>query len=202
MKVLLEMVLILTVIAAGVTYGYYDFRVERGYRGSYLTHLGEIPGKLRRKIGKSPRLRRRAKPPKSRVPETPEQPDRPVREHPEAEKAPVEGGYARRTFQPEREEAETPKRRFLEYQAVLDEADRIIMAASTYRKLAVMKVERRQEYARKILDSTEDILRILDELNEKYPDQPEIEERLQEIHRLRQFAVKELGAREQDGKAK
>ena len=54
MKVLLEVVLILTVIAAGVTYGYYDFRVERGYRGSYLTHLGEIPDKIRKIYRKGP----------------------------------------------------------------------------------------------------------------------------------------------------
>jgi hypothetical protein len=199
MKKLLEVFLVLTVLGLGVTYGYYDFRVERGYRGSYLSHLGEIPGKIQKKIGKSPRLRRSAAQPKQQAGDVRAK-ERPEREQPEAELPLKESGYVRRTFQPEREESETPKRRFLEYQVKLDEADRVIMAASTYYKLAVMKAERRQEYARKILDSTEDTLRTLDELNEKFPDQPEIEERLQEIHRLRQFAVKELGARQPDGK--
>ena len=200
MKKLLEVFLVLTVLGLGVIHGYYDFRVERGYRGSYWSLLGEIPGKLRKKAGKSFRRRHRIAQPQPEAEEALKQPDHPEREQPKTELSPKESGYTRRTFQPEREEPETPKRRFLEYQAKLDEADRVIMVASTFYKLAVMKAERRQEYARKILDSTEDTLRTLDELNEKFPDQPEIEERLQEIHRLRQFAVKELGARQPDGK--
>jgi len=203
MKVLLEVVLILTVIAAGMTYGYYDFRVERGYRGSYLTHLGEIPGKLRGnvRVGLCPKHRAMLQGTKSgQAPTRSDSTDKQNEEHHETEKAPVEGGYAKRTFQPEREVQESPKHKLQQFQAELDKADQVLKAASTYYRLAVMNEEKRQEYARKILDITEETLRKLNELNDKYPDQPELEERLQEFFRLRQFAVKELGARQPDGK--
>jgi hypothetical protein len=189
-----QVFLVITVLGLGVTYGHYDFRVERGYRGSYVAHLGETFSKFPKKARGSSRRRYRAAKPQPEADDSTAA-QRRNRKLPEAEKTPVKGGYARRTFEPEREEAETPKHLFREYQVKLDVSDRVIMAASTYRKLGVMNAEKRQEYARKILDSTEDTLRMLDELNEKFPGQPEIEERLQEIHRLRHFATKELGAR-------
>ncbi len=190
MKKLPQVFLVLTALGLGVMYGYYDFRVEGGYRGSFLAHVGETIGRFRRKAGKSLSPRHKAVRPKSRIAEA----DRPKIKHPEKEQAPVEGEYAERVIRPEREKTDMPQVAAPPYKAELDRADEVILAASTYYQLAVMKEEKRQEYARKILDSTEDTLEMLDDLNQKFPGRPEIEERLQEIFRLRQFAAKELGA--------
>jgi hypothetical protein len=197
MNKLPQVLLVLTVLGLGVMYGYYDFRVERGYHGSFLALAGETLGQ----VGKQPEVK--LYPPHRAVLERDKTArasvkasgDAPEEKHPKVQKTLGEGGYAEQVTRPEHKERETPKRHIPPHQAELDEADRVIMAASTYRRLAVMNEEKRQEYAGKILDGTEDVLESLDELNQKFPNQPEIEERLSEILRLRQFAATELGAR-------
>lgn len=202
MKKLPQVFLVLTVLALGVMYGYYDFRVERGYGGSFLTCIGETFSQARKQpeVGLCPVHRAMLERDKATKTSAKASGDASEAKHPEAEKAPEEGAHAERTPKPETREPDTPKPGIFPSRDRLDKADQVLKAASAYYKLAVMNVEKRQEYAQKILDSTEDTLETLDELNQKFPNQPEIEERLSEILRLRQFATKELGAGQPDGK--
>lgn len=178
MRKLPQVFLVLTALGLGVLYGHYDYRVEGGYRGSFLAHVGETLGRFRRKARESVQPRHRAVQLKPRVAE-----------------APVRTGQARRVIKPEREETEIPKVAAPPYKSELDRTDEVIKAASDDYRTAVENENERQECARRILDDTEGALKTLDDLNQKFPGRPEIEERLQEIYRLRQFAAKELGAK-------
>ncbi len=167
MKRLLEVVLVLTVISLGVIHGHYHFTLDRGFIPRDVSPAGHPVNKVR---------------------------------FTDTSTGTIDGswdytdggGKGRETGEGELPSAED-KEPSLESR--LEKVDRWIERASRAGKYAAQNPEYRTEYTRKALEYTREALDILNPLQEKYPDNPEIERRLQAVTRIRQSAVKDDSAR-------
>ncbi len=181
MKKLPQVLLVLTVLAAGIMHGHYNFSRERGLtpgKVTYLSHVGKTITNFAKHAGEKT-------------------------EHPQAKKKnTIKGGkYTIKPATPhgnwdvvepprDDKEAQIPRKTKPTYNDKLDRADMLINEAAIYLRVAGLNKELESEYAKKTLKATGEALDILEPLFKKYPENQEIKQRMQSIYKLRHDATK------------
>lgn len=182
MKKLPQVLLVLTVLAAGIMHGHYHFSRERGLTPGKVTCLSHV----------SRALRNLTKYAGEKI------------EHPQAKKKnTIRGGkYTIKPVTPshgnwdvverpgDEKEAQIPRKTKPTYNDKLDRADMLINEATIYLRVAALNKELESEYAKKTLKATGEALDILEPLFKKYPENQEIKQRMQSIYKLRHDATK------------
>jgi hypothetical protein len=185
MKVLPKVLLVLTVIALGVMYGGYRFKLDRGEAAGGFTifirnTLKDMGNKLAGDSQKTELQTRRD----------------------DVSKRPQEAGFGKGpaseappstlkwTYEPKsgKTPASPPQRP--PKKSELDRIDLLMKEASAYLNVATLHVELRNEYAQKAYDCTTKALNIFESFSEETQNRPEFEERLKAITMARHAAIK------------
>lgn len=180
MKKLPQVLLVLTVLAAGIMHGHYHFARERGLISRKITYLGHV-GRAFTNMAKDTG-------------------DKAASPQP-MKKNTVKGGKYTRAEAPhgtwdvvkpprDEKEVQIPRGKKPTYNEKLEKVDSLIREAEVYSNVASLNKEREAEYAKKTLKVTGEALDILEPLFKKYPENGEIKRRMQDIYRLRHDATK------------